>query len=117
MGSQTAPHVVHGDARINLMRACTLATRRDIPEVVAVINDQIHRAVRVEKRDDFRFDGMHSPTFEPLGLIADRIEIKRSLDSELPKIPEIDLRNDFLAPCFQNQSLSGPRSWFLDEHA
>jgi L-asparaginase/Glu-tRNA(Gln) amidotransferase subunit D len=97
VGSQTAPHVIHGDARINLMRACTLATRgKDIPEVVAVINDQIHRAVRVEKRDDFRFDGMHSPTFEPLGLIADQIEIKRSLIRKLPKIiPEIVLRNEF----------------------
>jgi L-asparaginase/Glu-tRNA(Gln) amidotransferase subunit D len=95
VGSQTAPHVIHGDARINLMRACTLATRNDIPEVVAVINDQIHRAVRVEKRDDFRFDGMHSPTFEPLGLIADRIEIKESLVRKLPKIPEITLRNEF----------------------
>jgi L-asparaginase len=95
VGSQTAPHVVYGDARINLMRACTLATRPDIPEVVAVINDQIHRAVRVEKRDDFRFDGMHSPTFEPLGLIADRIEIKEALIRKPPKIPKIDLRNEF----------------------
>lgn len=95
VGSQTAPHVVYGDARINLMRACTLATRPDIPEVVAVINDQIHRAVRVEKRDDFRFDGMHSPTFEPLGLIADRIEIKKALIRTPPKNPKIDLHNEF----------------------
>jgi L-asparaginase len=97
VGSQTAPHVIHGDARINLMRACTLATYgKDIPEVVAVIDDQIHRAVRVEKRDDFRFDGMHSPTFEPLGLIADRIEIKKSLIRKLPRLgPDIDLRNEF----------------------
>lgn len=95
VGSQTAPHVIHGDARINLMRACTLATRNDIPEVVAVINDRIHRAVRVEKRDDFRFDGMHSPTFEPLGLIADRIEIKEAIVRKPPRIPEINLRKDF----------------------
>lgn len=95
VGAQTAPHVIHGDARINLMRACTLATRSGIPEVVAVINDQIHRAVRVEKRDDFRFDGMHSPTFEPLGLIADRIEIKAAVVRKPPRIPEINLRNEF----------------------
>lgn len=96
VGSQTAPHVIHGDARINLMRACTIATRgEELPEVVAVIDDQIHRAVRVEKRDDFRFDGMHSPTFEPLGLVADKIELKKSLIRDLPKIQEIHLRNEF----------------------
>jgi L-asparaginase len=124
VGSQTAPHVIHGDARINLMRACTLATRSDIPEVVAVINDRIHRAVRVEKRDDFRFDGMHSPTFEPLGLIADRIEIKAAIVRKPPRIPEINLRNefshnvfkiglypgldpDFLLPILDNRKLEG----------
>jgi L-asparaginase len=95
VGSQTAPHVIHGDARINLMRACTVATRGDIPEVVAVISDQIHRAVCVQKRDDFRFDGMHSPTFEPLGLIADHIEVKQSLVRKPGKFREIDLRKEF----------------------
>jgi L-asparaginase/Glu-tRNA(Gln) amidotransferase subunit D len=113
VGSQTAPHVIHGDARINLMRACTLATRSDIPEVVAVINDRIHRAVRVEKRDDFRFDGMHSPTFEPLGLIADRIEIKAGIVRKPPRIPEINLRNEFSHNVFKIALYPGLDPGFL----
>lgn len=114
VGSQTAPHVAYGDARINLMRACTVATRSDIPEVVAVINDQIHRAVRVEKRDDFRFDGMHSPTFEPLGLIADRIEIKEALVHKPPRNPKIDLRNEFSHNVFKIGLYPGLDPAFLE---
>ena len=95
VGSQTAPHVIHGDARINLMRACTVATREDIPEVVAVVGDYIHRAVRVQKKDDYRFEGMHSPTFEPIGIIADRIEIKATAVRKPAKKREIDLQNEF----------------------
>jgi L-asparaginase len=95
VGSQTAPHVIHGDARINLMRACTVATMENIPEVVAVVGDHIHRAVRVQKKDDYRFEGMHSPTFEPLGIIADRIEIKESVVRKPNKLKEIDLQKEF----------------------
>lgn len=96
VGSQTAPHVIHGDARINLMRACTVATMENVPEVVAVVGDNIHRAVRVQKKDDYRFEGMHSPTFEPIGIIADKIEIKESVVKKRRKLPrEIELRNEF----------------------
>ncbi len=95
VGSQTAPHVIHGDARINLMRACTVATLENIPEVVAVVGDHIHRAVRVQKKDDYRFEGMHSPTFEPLGIISDNIEINKSVVRQPDKLLEIDLRKEF----------------------
>lgn len=71
--SQVARHVAHGDARPNLLRACAVATM-DIPEVVVVTNDQVFRAVRVEKKDDYRFESFHSPTMGPLAIIADRIE-------------------------------------------
>ena len=95
VGSQTAPHVIHGDARINLMRACTVATLNNIPEVVAVVGDHIHRAVRVQKKDDYRFEGMHSPTYESLGIIADSIEIKEAAVRKPGKFREIDLRKEF----------------------
>ena len=78
------------------MRACTVATMENIPEVVAVVGDHIHRAVRVQKRIDYRFEGMHSPTFEPIGIIADKIEIKESVVKKPRKLPrDIELRNEF----------------------
>jgi L-asparaginase len=93
VGSQTAPHVLHGDARINLIRACTVATQEQITEVVVVVSDQIHRAVCVQKRDDFRFDPMHAPAFEPLGYIADSIELNHALVRSGNH--EFDLRAEF----------------------
>jgi L-asparaginase len=121
VGSQTAPHVIHGDARINLMRACTVATLDNIPEVVAVVGDHIHRAVRVQKKDDYRFEGMHSPTLEPIGIIADTIEIKQGAVRKSPKLRDIELRNEFshnvfkvglypgLDPGFLNPVLENPK--------
>ena len=57
--AQSPRHVAHGDARPNLLRACTVATL-DIPEVVVVTDDLIFRGVRAEKRDDYRFESFHS---------------------------------------------------------
>lgn len=76
--AQSPRHVAHGDARPNLLRACTVATL-PIPEVVVVTDDQIYRGVRAEKRDDYRFESFHSPTMPPLGVIADRIEVDWNL--------------------------------------
>jgi len=100
VGSQNAPHVVHGDARINLMRAATVATL-DIPEVVAVVGDTIHRAVRVQKKDDYRFDGMHSPTFEPLGIISSEVNLKNDLVRSVKKTSQINLINEFSSGIFK----------------
>jgi len=72
--AQAPRHEVHGDARPNLLRACTIATK-DIPEVLVAVDDQVFRAVRTEKKDDYRFDSFHSPTFPPLALIGAQLEI------------------------------------------
>jgi lysophospholipase len=106
------------------MRACTVAALGNIPEVVAVVGDHIHRAVRVQKKDDYRFEGMHSPTYEFLGIIADSIEIKGSAVRKPGTLREVNLRNefsqnvlkiglypgldpDFLMPVLENPKLEG----------
>lgn len=76
--AQVPRHVLHGDARINLLRACTVATK-PIPEVVVSIGDYVYRAVRAEKRDDYRFDSFHSPTLPPLAIIAGDVELQHRM--------------------------------------
>lgn len=126
VGSQVGSHVIHGDARINLIRAAAVAAKDDpvIPEVVAVVGDQIHRGVRVEKKDDFRFDGLHSPTWRPLGVISDDIDIAPNDMRRFDRRREMLLQNkfshgvlkfglypglapEFLFPLLDNQGLDG----------
>lgn len=73
-GAQTASHVTHGDARINLIRACKVATQ-DLAEVVIVFDDYVLRGCRAEKKERRRFDAFESPGLYPLGLIAEEITI------------------------------------------
>ena len=93
-GAQAPSHVLHGDAKINLLRACEVAIQ-PIPEVVVAFGEGVFRAVRVAKKDDYRFEGFHSPTYRPLALIAERIELQR----DLLRIPAAgwltDLKADF----------------------
>lgn len=77
-GSQAPHHIFYGDAKTNLLRACEVATL-PIPEVVVAFGDSVFRAVRVEKKDDYRFEGFHSPTYRPLAIIAERIEVQKDL--------------------------------------
>jgi L-asparaginase len=78
VGSQAPHYVMHGDALINLFRAVKIASEK-IPEVVICFNDLVFRAVRAEKKDDYRFSGFHSPTFKPLAIITEQIEIQKEL--------------------------------------
>ncbi len=75
VGSQTPYNVPHGDALANLSRACMIASKR-IPEVVISFGDEVYRAVRAEKYSDYHFKGFHSPTFPPLAVITEMIEIQ-----------------------------------------
>lgn len=77
-GAQTTPDVRHGDARINLFRACLAATL-DIPEVVICFGDFLFRGVRAQKKDERRFNGFESPVFPPLATISERITVDRTL--------------------------------------
>jgi len=76
--AQVPRHILYGDARVNILRACKVATL-EIPEVVVSIGDHVYRAVRAEKKDDYRFDAFHSPTMAPLATIAPDIELSQQL--------------------------------------
>jgi L-asparaginase len=94
-GAQTTPDVLHGDAHVNLYRACEVA-KQDIPEVVISFGNYVYRAVRAQKVDDRRFNGFESPTYPPLAEITGEITVNRKLLRDLPSIPgELDLKADF----------------------
>lgn len=92
--AQVPRHVLHGDARINLLRACTVATK-PIPEVVVSIGDYVYRAVRAEKRDDYRFDSFHSPTLPPLAIIAGDVELQRQMIRKADESRHLDCKARF----------------------
>ena len=71
-GAQTIPEVRHGDARVNLIRACKVALE-DIGEVVISFGDYIFRGCRAQKKDEASFDAFESPAQFPLGFIRENI--------------------------------------------
>ena len=71
-GAQTIPQVAHGDARINLIRACKVALT-DLAEVVISFGDFVFRGCRVQKKDERRFDAFESPGYFPIGYITEDI--------------------------------------------
>ncbi|MEM7475955.1 MAG: asparaginase [Planctomycetota bacterium] len=74
-GSQTIPEVSHGDARINLIRACKVASL-DIGEVVISFGDYVFRGCRAQKKDEAKFDAFESPAFFPLAYITEQIVLQ-----------------------------------------
>ncbi|MFC2156000.1 asparaginase [Acidobacteriota bacterium] len=73
-GAQTIPAVKHGDSRVNLLRACKLATM-DLAEVVICFGDYIFRGCRAQKKDEKKFDAFESPAYFPIGYITEEIEL------------------------------------------
>lgn len=71
-GAQTIPDVHHGDARVNLLRACKVCTT-DLAEVVISFGDFVFRGCRAQKKDERRFDAFESPAFFPLAYITEEI--------------------------------------------
>ncbi len=71
-GAQTIPEVQHGDARINLLRACAVA-KLDLAEVVISFGDFVFRGARAQKKDERKFDAFESPAMFPLGEIGEQI--------------------------------------------
>jgi L-asparaginase/Glu-tRNA(Gln) amidotransferase subunit D len=69
-GAQTIPEVPHGDARVNLLRACKVATT-DIAEVVIAFGEYVFRGCRAQKKDERRFDAFESPAEFPLATITE----------------------------------------------
>lgn len=73
-GAQTIPQVPHGDARVNLVRACKVALS-NLAEVVISFGDYVFRGCRVQKKDERRFDAFESPGYFPIGYIGESIEL------------------------------------------
>lgn len=73
-GAQTIPMVAHGDARVNLVRACKVAGE-DLAEVVICFDDYIFRGCRCQKKDEKRLDAFESPGYFPIGYIGASIEL------------------------------------------
>jgi len=124
-GSQTIPEVIHGDAKINLLRACKVACS-DLAEVVISFGDYIFRGCRVQKKDERRFDAFESPAFFPIGYISESIELtplaQPRVGGEHPKMidfcPEFEegilqvslipgLKPDLLIPSIESEHCKG----------
>lgn len=106
-GSQTTVDVAHGDAHINLYRACEVA-KLNIPEVVICFGNFVYRAVRAQKVDDRRFEGFASPTYPPLAEITGEITVRQELLRKLPeKLEDIKLQSNFKASILFIQQFPG----------
>jgi len=74
-GSQAPNNKVHADARANLLRAALVAREgRRLPEVVIAFNDEVMRAVRSEKVDDFRFKAFDAPSEGALAIVGQTLQ-------------------------------------------
>src|SRR5215213_3398107 len=111
--AQIPRHYVYGDARINILRACKVATL-EIPEVVVAIGDHVYRAVRAEKKDDYRFDSFHSPTMPPLATIAQDIELQRHLIRQPDRSRGMECQADFSDGVFKISFYPGLNPKFLE---
>jgi L-asparaginase len=91
-GAQTVPEVHHGDARINLIRACNMALE-NVGEVVISFGDYVFRGCRAQKKDEARFDAFESPSHPPLGVVTERILIHPTARRRQPSArPELRAR-------------------------
>ncbi len=107
-GAQAIPEVHHGDARVNLLRACTVATM-DLGEVVISFGDYVFRGCRAQKKDERRFDAFESPAFYPLAFITEEI-LLTGLGSRRRQIEDggdIDFRAEFEHGVFQVSLIPG----------
>lgn len=97
-GAQATPDVQHGDARLNILRACLVATQR-IPEVVICFGNHVFRAVRAQKRDERRFEGFESVRFPPLAEITEIIEIDNErIRVDMSDEPSVQVNEERLRP-------------------
>lgn len=77
VGSQARRKRVFGDAVANILRAVQLACEGDqLRQVVICFNDEVFRAVRADKKDDYRYDGFWSPTEGPVAIFSEEVQYK-----------------------------------------
>jgi len=107
-GAQTIPEVRHGDARVNLLRACMVAST-DIAEVVIAFGEYVFRGCRAQKKDERRFDAFESPAEFPLAYITEEILIAPHayLRNAKWKTGDIELRATFESGVLQVSLIPG----------
>jgi L-asparaginase type I len=98
-GAQTIPSVSHGDARINLVRACRVALT-ELAEVVVSFGEFVFRGSRVQKKDERRFDAFESPGYFPIGYITQDIVLHPNARRKDPSRPRLD--DSEFQPHFRN---------------
>jgi L-asparaginase len=106
-GAQTYPGILHGDARVNLLRAFEVATTTDIAEVVICFGDYVFRACRAQKKDERRFDAYESPAFFPLAYITEEILPSGVHIKKIEERPDIELKDEFSQGVFQVSLIPG----------
>ncbi|QDV40677.1 L-asparaginase 1 [Stieleria neptunia] len=99
-GAQTDMSVLHGDARINLIRAVRIALE-PIAEVVICFANHVFRGCRTQKRDEKRFDAFESPAFYPVADITEEILIHPVTSRPKENIQAIDFMPEFSANILQ----------------
>lgn len=105
-GAQTIPEVPHGDARVNLLRACAVATQ-DLAEVVIAFGDYIFRGARAQKKDERKFDAFESPAMFPLGFITEEILLSPEVIRRADRTEPFVLRNHFAPGVLQVSLIPG----------
>jgi L-asparaginase type I len=107
-GAQTDASVIHGDARINLVRAVRVALE-SIAEVVICFGDHVFRGCRTQKRDERRFAAFDSPALYPLADITERIMVHPSARRVRSHVAPIDFRPNFDCDIIQISLIPGLR--------
>jgi L-asparaginase len=121
-GSQAPYNALHADAQVNVMRACKVLEQfgrksqespAEMSEVVVVFGDSVFRAVRVEKKDDFRFEGFHSPSQGPIAIVGQSIQTQSSLRRS-SGVADWTLRAEFEDRVLMISQYPGLRSEYVD---
>jgi L-asparaginase len=94
-GAQTDASVLHGDARVNLVRAVKVALQ-DIPEVVISFGDFVFRGCRTQKCDERRFRAFESPALYAIADITETILIHPGVLDRAKKVADSPAKIDFM---------------------
>lgn len=107
-GAQTVAQVPHGDARVNLVRACKVALT-DLTEVVVSFGEFVFRGSRVQKKDERRFDAFESPGYFPIAYITEEIALHPNAKRQVaaPRLAEGDFRPYFAEGVLQVALIPG----------
>ncbi len=105
-GSQTAPDVPYGDAKVNLLRAVKVSCE-ELAEVVIAFGEFVFRGCRAQKKDEKRFDAFESPAEFPLGYITEDIVLSRMAKKPSDKEGELEFLPRFAKGIVQISLIPG----------